>query len=159
MKRIAVGILCLLLLAALALSFAGRPATSGYTVAQVQAGLGHHPAVWVGKTVVVRGWISGAGGGMNCRQAVASTCAVNWVRFDPTPGFNPSTPQDAEFDVLLPRGMQPERLYPRGWASVLGLLPGVGPNLTAKTLRVRLTPPPPSCKNASGLCTGGILIP
>ncbi len=162
MKRIVGGVLCLLLLGAVALSL-GRglalaPATHVYTVDQVQAGLRRYPTAWVGKTVAVRGWIS-SGGGMNCTQAMDSTCAAHWVRLDATAGFNPRTSGSAAFDVMLPHGMQPDRLYSRGWAALLSFLPGVGSNLTATTLRVRLTVPPPPCTSATGPCTSGVFVP
>jgi len=156
-----IGLLGFILVVALAATLAGRvaPSTRVYTVGEVQAGLRLRQGAWAGRTVTVRGWISG-GGGMNCAAPVETSCRVRWVRLasDATPnGLAP------EVDVTLPRGVRAESLYSAGFGALLARLPLVGPGLFrwsgSKTVRVRLLATSPTCAGTLAPCAGGALVP
>ena len=151
MKRVAIALLGLLLLALLAAAILGffAPTARVYTVDEVQAGMRQDPRAWVGHTILVRGWSNSSGGrgcapfrpGSRQMPSLFASCAMAWLMLTPT--FPSSSP--TPFPVLLPRtGPDPTRLdLPLSAGMGLHTLPVVGPTLFrwsgSRTLRVRLT--------------------
>jgi len=131
---------------------------SVYGVVAVQAGLQHHPRAWSGRTVRVRGWITGSGGAPCI--AMTGDCVGTWVRLIPTPERSGAS---TELDVVLPMDMSASSLSPRPSASILWRLPIVGHLLLAQsmssTLHVRLMTTAPTCLHAPGPCATGLLVP
>ncbi len=65
-KRIALGLFCVVVLAALAAGLVSLLAPTVYTVDAVQAGLRQRPDAWIGRTIRVRGWVAAYGYGRGC---------------------------------------------------------------------------------------------
>jgi len=168
-KRVLIGLLCLVVVAALAGTVVGRVALSPqvHSVDETQM----QQRAWANHTVLVRGWVNG-GGGMPCALASSVPCAatgeITWARLIPAPG----APWGArELDVVLPSGARPNLLVARVTISPLMHVtisplmhvPILGPLLFAQasslTLRVRLMPTSPTCLHAAGPCADGLLIP
>ncbi len=90
MKRILLGLLGLMISAAVVAAFMGRSVSPGptYTVAQVQKALAQHRATWVGRTIVVRGAIIAAyygptSAGYDCGRGLYA-CPINVVDIPPS---------------------------------------------------------------------------
>src|SRR5438067_1064285 len=78
----------------------GAPSGRVYTVAELAAGLAHRPAAWVGKVLLVRGWVLGAQvwvppprpqGGFSVDSSASEGCFVGGYPCpSPLPGTLPS---------------------------------------------------------------------
>lgn len=154
--RVLIGLLCLVVGAALAAAVVGRAAPSPqvYSVGEIQV----QRRPWAGRTVLVRGWISG-GGGMACTSPVASTCATQWVRLLPAPNAPSGS---AELDIVLRRGL-PVPVSLRSNAPFLASLPVVGRilfgQLGSTTVHVRLLATSPTCARTIGPCATVLFVP
>src|SRR2546421_10166568 len=135
------------------IGFSNSP-PQAYSIAEVQAALQHHPGVWAGRTILVRGWPAGFAGrgcapsarGMACRQYTAIYLASGPANGN-LPGNGPSTEltislqpspstQWAEIDRLTTVGPL------RGLLIVLhNLAPALFPWSGSSTVRIRLAPP------------------
>jgi hypothetical protein len=172
LKRVLIGLLCFVVVAALAGAVVGivTPSPRVYAVAEVQAGVRQNPRAWVGRTVLVRGW-SNSSSGQGCAPfrptahqfpSLVASCKRAWLTLTPT--FpSPSVPSAAtEFPVLLPRtGPDPTHLdLPLSAGMGLHTLPVVGPTVFrwsgSRTLRVRVTMNASLCDN---LPPCGVLVP
>lgn len=138
MKRIVIGVLCLILVAALVGPAIGlvAPSPQVYSVDEVQTGLQRQPGAWVGRTVLIRGWSNGASRvgcvmprpGAQVVYSLWATCKRAWLML--TPAF-PAQGSAAAFPVLLPRTgpdlTRTDLLVEAGMG--LHTLPVVGPTL------------------------------
>lgn len=170
MKRIVIGVLCLVLVAALVGGAVGLVAPSPriYSVDEVQTGLQRQPGAWAGRTILIRGWSNSASGvgcvmprpGARGLYSLWATCKRAWLML--TPGFPAQGPET--FPVLLPRTgpdlTRADLLVEAGMG--LHTLPVVGPTLFrwggSRTLRVHLTLSA-GCATTRPPCPGGVLIP
>ncbi len=166
-KRVLIGILCLVVVAALAGAVVGRVAPSPrvYTADEVEAGVRRNPQAWIGRVLLVRGWDNGWGGqgcaGERLGSALPTSptaCATVWSLLAPSPaGGIPLT-------VLLPPGHQ--GLAARNTADAVGVnlraLPLIGTTLFrwagSRTLRVRVVQWSRPCLDRPP-CAGATLIP
>jgi len=158
-----VGTLLLLGLVAGPLLGLGTSASRVYTVDEVQAGLHRQPRLWIGRTILIRGW-SNSWGGTGCPVPPRNTpissplsCGAAWLMLTPTFPYTGSAP-------LLRHGPDLTRLdLPLSVGMGLHTLPVVGPTLFrwsgSRMVRVTLTTsngvlcggPPP--------CPGGVQAP
>ncbi len=156
MKRtLASGASALLVLGIGAGSLLGRgvPAPRVYTVDEIQAAVQRQPRVWLGRTVLVRGW-SDTASGLVCMARTSragprlpvispASCARAWIML--TPAFPYTGPPALAFSVLLARGSAVPTRVDEQTALAMGLhtVPGVGASLFrwsgSQTLRVRVT--------------------
>jgi hypothetical protein len=168
-KRVLIGLLCLVVVAAGAVAVVGRvgPSPRVYAVDEVQAGLNQQPRLWAGRTILVRGW-STSWGGTGCpapphNSPVSSplSCGVAWLMLTPTFPYAGSAP----FPVLLPRtGPDPTHLdLPLSVGMGLHALPIVGPTLFrwsgSRTLRIKLTTSNGQLCGGPPPCPGEVLVP
>ncbi len=175
-KRVLIGLLCLVVVAALAGAVVGivTPSPRVYMVDEVQAGVRQHPRAWVGRTILVRGW-SNSSSGQGCAPfrptshqwvSLFASCKMAWLILMPTfpSPSSPSSPSSAstELPVLLPH-TGPDLTHPDLPVSAgMGLhtLPVVGSTIFrwsgSRTLRVRVTMAASSCDNMQPC---GVLVP
>ena len=169
MRRLLFILLGLVLIAGLGIALIGFSTSSpqAYSVAEVQAALRHHPGVWAGRTILVRGWPTGfavrgcvpSARGMACRQYTAIYLTSvpgngNWPSTELTISLQPGT-QRAEIDRLTTVGPL------RGLLIVLhNLAPALFPWSGSNTLRIRLAPPRSCAAQNTGTlnCSAGKLL-
>ncbi len=118
LKRVFIGLLCLVFVAALAGTVVGivTPSPRVYAVTEVQEGVRQNPRAWVGRTVLVRGW-SNSSGGQGCAPlrppahqfpSLFASCKRAWLILTPTFPSPSVTSAATEFPVLLPRQPGPD---------------------------------------------------
>jgi len=178
MKRAAVGLPSIFVVAALIAGIVGLATLPGltYNINQIQVGLRQHPSSWGGRVVRVHGWVNG-GGGEPCYGPPTATCFGTWVTLVSTPNghglqLNVVFPDSAiryrvdtksGITIEIPEGVRPDLLYPPSSVATLQRLPILGPLLigspNSTTLRVRLLLASPICAHAHDPCVAGMFTP
>lgn len=159
MKRVAIGLLSLVVLAILITALvAPAPSDKAYTADQLHALLQQPSQTWASRIVSVRGWAHGYDG-TGC--TTRGWCRTRWldVSSDSSSWF-----ASRDLTIVVSPGPRVQGYGDLHIAARLSLLPIIGPRLFrwsgSDTLRVRLTASSPVCfTTPPSLCPGTILAP